>query len=132
MVLLFKAVTDVGGQTVTGSQGVLQPGEVTGKCLPVGGGESGIAAGQRLAVGHGGLIGAIGGRAAQGAVRVVDAGDESAWVQVGVVAGQDAAQACFVGDDLAVEDSVAGELGQPGFGFRSGGPCQRRPGVVGA
>ncbi|MGX1914133.1 hypothetical protein ACWIID_35650 [Streptomyces phaeochromogenes] len=48
------------------------------------------------------------------------------------MAGQDAAQAGFVGDDLAVEDGVAGELGELGFGFLSGGARQGRPVVVGA
>ncbi|MFG2732578.1 hypothetical protein [Streptomyces canus] len=46
------------------------------------------------------------------------------------MAGQDAAQAGFVGDDLAVENGVAGELGEPGFGFLSGGARQGRPVVV--
>ncbi|MFE1835294.1 hypothetical protein [Streptomyces sviceus] len=48
------------------------------------------------------------------------------------MAGQDAAQAGFVGDDLAVEDGMAGELGEPGFGFLSGGAREGRPAVVGA
>ncbi|MFI6407718.1 hypothetical protein [Streptomyces sp. NPDC050548] len=48
------------------------------------------------------------------------------------MAGQDAAQAGFVGDDLAVEDGVAGELREPGFGFRACGAGQGRPVVVGA
>ncbi|MCX5094726.1 hypothetical protein OOK36_38905 [Streptomyces sp. NBC_00365] len=51
---------------------------------------------------------------------------------MGVVTGQDAAQAGFVGDDLAVEDRVTGELGEPGFGFRTCGTGQSRPVVVGA
>jgi ATP-dependent DNA ligase len=40
---------DVGGQAVAVGQGVLQPGKMTGKGLPVGGREGGVAAGQRLA-----------------------------------------------------------------------------------
>ncbi|MDI5903539.1 MULTISPECIES: hypothetical protein [Streptomyces] len=48
------------------------------------------------------------------------------------MAGEDTAQAGFVGDDLAVEDRVAGELGEPGFGFRTCGTGQSRPVVVGA
>ncbi|MDX3387182.1 hypothetical protein PV682_37925 [Streptomyces niveiscabiei] len=46
--------------------------------------------------------------------------------------GQDAAQAGFAGDDLAVEDRVAGELGEPGFGFGTCGTGQSGPVVVGA
>ncbi|PWG15375.1 hypothetical protein DF268_00760 [Streptomyces sp. V2] len=49
-----------------------------------------------------------------------------------VVAGQDAAQAGFVGDDLAVEDCVAGKLCEPCFGFRACGTAQGRSVVVGA
>ncbi|MGW5657820.1 hypothetical protein [Streptomyces humi] len=51
------------------------------------------------------------------------------------MAGEDAAQAGFVGDALAVEDGVAGEFGEPGFGLRAGrsGPAgQGRPVMVGA
>ncbi|WP_177324390.1 HEPN domain-containing protein [Streptomyces mirabilis] len=48
-----------------------------------------------------------------------------------VVAGHDAAQAGFVSDDLAVEDGVPGELGEPGFGLGAGRPSQRRSVFVG-
>jgi hypothetical protein len=51
---------------------------------------------------------------------------------VRVVTGHDAPQAGFVGDNLAVEDRVAGELGKSGFGFRACGTGQSRPVVVGA
>jgi hypothetical protein len=55
-VLFLKRVTDVGGQPVADGQCVLQAGEVIGKRLSAGGGEGGVAAGQRLAVDWGGLI----------------------------------------------------------------------------
>lgn len=70
------------------------------------------------------------GSAAQGAVGVVDAGDEGPQVHVRVVAGHNAAQAGFVSDDLAVEGGVPGELGEPGLG--AGWPSQRRAVFVGA
>ncbi|GGX57783.1 hypothetical protein [Streptomyces chartreusis] len=40
--------------------------------------------------------------------------------EVRVVAGHDAAQAGFVGADLAVEEGVPGELDEPGFGLTAG------------
>lgn len=85
-----------------------------------------------LAVGQDGLVAGIGGRAARGAVGVVDAGDEGPRIHVRVVAGHDAAQAGFAGDDLAVKDGVAGELGDPGFGRAAGRAGQRRAVAVGA
>lgn len=42
-----------------------------------------------------------------------------------------ATQVGFVGDDLTVEDGVTGELGEPGFGFLSGGAREGGPVVVG-
>lgn len=123
----FEAVADVGGEAVAVGEGVVQVGEVIGQSLPVGGGEGGVAAGQRLAVGHDRRLGGAGRCAAQGALRRVDAGDEHARMQVWVVAGDDAAQPDLVGDDLAVEDGMARELGEPGFGLRTGWAGQRRP-----
>ncbi|WP_327241476.1 hypothetical protein [Streptomyces sp. NBC_01320] len=45
------------------------------------------------------------------------------------MAGDDAAQAGFVGDDLAVGDGVLGQGGEAGFGFGAGRSGQ--PGPVG-
>ncbi|MBE4733327.1 MULTISPECIES: hypothetical protein [Streptomyces] len=104
-------------------QGILQLSEVGGEGFMVGGREGGVAAGQGLAVGKDRLDAGFGGRAAQGAVGIVDAGDEGPWVHVRVVAGRDAARAGFVVDDLAVEDRVAGELGESASASASAGPA---------
>ncbi|MFD3553444.1 hypothetical protein ACFWWA_15175 [Streptomyces goshikiensis] len=45
------------------------------------------------------------------------------------MAGDDATQAGFVGDDLAVEDGVLGEGGEAGLGLNARRSCQ--PGTVG-
>ncbi|WP_328306429.1 hypothetical protein OG432_00215 [Streptomyces sp. NBC_00442] len=127
-VLFLKAVTDVGSQEVALAEGVLQVGEVVGQGVAVGGGERGVAAGEGLAVVQDGPVGGGAGRSTQGAVGVVDAGDEDSEVQVQVrfVAGHDAAKAGFVGGDLAVEDGVAGEFGEPplGLGASRAGQCR--------
>ncbi|WP_143674176.1 hypothetical protein [Streptomyces caniscabiei] len=131
-VLFLKTVPGVGGEASAVVQGILQLSEVGGEDWVVGGGEGGVAAGLGLAVGKDRLDGGIGGRAAQGAVGIVDAGDEGPWVHVRVMAGHDAAQAGAVGDDLAVEDRVAGELGESALGFRAGRSGQCRTVTVGA
>lgn len=86
-----------------------------GKGGGVVGGQRNVAAFQRLAVVRDWTRTASGGGAgsAQCLVRVEDAGDVGAGVDLGVVAGQDAAQAGRVGDDGTGEPGAVVKVSEP-------------------
>ncbi|MFC9234933.1 hypothetical protein ACFTZK_00280 [Streptomyces decoyicus] len=55
----------------------------------------------------------------------MDADDEAAGIDVRVLTGHKALEADWVGDDLAPEVRVLGELREPQFGLLSGGAVRR-------